>query len=117
MARGQAVSSYNLRTLCIPGLRARARQCVRPVKAHSEPSAPSQGAYNRIRLAMIWLVPRITTLQRAVHARSTLWSLDVDDIAATALIHNKLAEFLRGFFRKSHAVTTRESWKSGSCVT
>jgi len=48
----------------IPGLRARARRCVRPIRAH-RPSAPSQGA-NRTEgfalLAVLWTITAITVL-------------------------------------------------------
>ena len=52
----------------IPGLRARARRCVRPVRAHPRPSAPSQGANTTegfALLAVLWTLTAITVLTGA----------------------------------------------------
>jgi len=48
----------------IPGLRARARRCVRPIRAH-RPSAPSQGANTTegfALLAVLWTITAVTVL-------------------------------------------------------
>ena len=49
----------------IPGLRARALRCVRPVRARPRPSAPSQGANQSAGfalLAVLWTLTAVTVL-------------------------------------------------------
>src|SRR6266536_3398842 len=90
----------------IPGLRARALRCVRPVRARPRPSAPSQGANQSAGfalLAVLWTLTAVTVLAGAVMTVARV---------GTATTRNRLLLARAGWAREACVEILQARWAS-----